>query len=107
MAPRNNKDAQEDLASLAVVSEDAIVAQLQDRWSRDQVYTRIGADVLVAVNPVKAVASSTDDTCKQYANSAKDTNLDKAALPPHVFEMAASAYYHMLRTKTDQSLVLT
>lgn len=40
----------DDLASLEVLTEDAIVEQLQKRYADNQIYTYIG-DILVAVNP--------------------------------------------------------
>jgi myosin-3 len=40
----------DDLAALDLLSEDAIVDQLQNRYERSQIYTYIG-DILVAVNP--------------------------------------------------------
>lgn len=40
----------DDLATLEVLTEDAIVEQLQKRYTQNQIYTYIG-DILVAVNP--------------------------------------------------------
>lgn len=40
----------DDLAALDMLSEDAIVDQLQHRYEQAQIYTYIG-DILVAVNP--------------------------------------------------------
>lgn len=40
----------DDLATLEVLTEDAIVEQLQKRYSQNHIYTYIG-DILVAVNP--------------------------------------------------------
>lgn len=40
----------DDLAALDMLSEDAIVDQLQHRYEQGQIYTYIG-DILVAVNP--------------------------------------------------------
>lgn len=40
----------DDLATLEVLTEDAIVDQLHKRYTQNQIYTYIG-DILVAVNP--------------------------------------------------------
>lgn len=40
----------DDLATLETLSEEAIVDQLQKRYTQNQIYTYIG-DILVAVNP--------------------------------------------------------
>lgn len=40
----------DDLATLEVLTEDAIVEQLHKRYTQNQIYTYIG-DILVAVNP--------------------------------------------------------
>lgn len=40
----------DDLAALDMLSEEAIVDQLENRYEKSQIYTYIG-DILVAVNP--------------------------------------------------------
>lgn len=40
----------DDLASLEVLTEDAIVEQLHKRYIDNQIYTYIG-DIIVAINP--------------------------------------------------------
>jgi myosin III len=40
----------DDLASLEVLTEEAIVEQLHKRYTQNQIYTYIG-DIIVAVNP--------------------------------------------------------
>lgn len=105
MAPRR-KQEHEDLTLVEDATEEAIQLRLKERWSRDDIYTRIGDDVLVSVNPFKMVASSSEEQCKAFAKWAKNSSDDKESLPPHVFDLAASAYFHMMRDGKDQSLVL-
>ncbi|KAI8052846.1 chitin synthase-domain-containing protein [Syncephalis plumigaleata] len=83
-----------------------IVNTLRDRYSRDAIYTRIGARVLVAVNPNQPLATSNDATCNEYVAEYRDTSGQRRILEPHLFQMAASAYMHMRRTNTDQSIIL-
>lgn len=98
-------DAKEDLILLPSPSEETILANIKDRYSRNQIFTRIGAQAIVVVNPVKTLESFGEKTSEEYANWAKDTNEEKGVLPAHVFELAASVFWHMLRNQQDQSVV--
>ncbi|KAJ3298077.1 hypothetical protein HK104_011190 [Borealophlyctis nickersoniae] len=100
-------DSKEDLLLLPSTKEEDVLANFKDRYSRNQVFTRIGATALVAVNPVKTLESFSDTTCTQYAEWAKDTSEDKQPLPAHVFELASSVFYHMLRNQQDQSIIIS
>ncbi|KAJ7437700.1 P-loop containing nucleoside triphosphate hydrolase protein [Mycena latifolia] len=68
-----------DLATLSSLSDDAIVACLRGRFISDTIYNNIGSSSLVALNP----------------------------LPPHIFQLANNAYYHMKRMTQDQSIIFT
>ncbi|KAF7342277.1 Glycosyltransferase family 2 protein [Mycena venus] len=96
-----------DLASLSGVSDDAIVAVLRERFMSDTIYTGIGSNGLVALNPHKYVSSSSDSVMHKYAANYRDTSEDKEQLPPHIFQLANNAYYHMRRTTQDQSILFT
>ncbi|KAI8920098.1 chitin synthase-domain-containing protein [Powellomyces hirtus] len=98
-------DVKEDLILLPSPSDESILANIKDRYSRNQIFTRIGAGALVVVNPVKTLESFSDNTSAQYADWAKDTSEDKVALPAHIFDLAASVFYHMLRNQQDQSVI--
>jgi hypothetical protein len=47
-----------------------------------------------------------DPRSRRYAEWAKDYKSDKLALPPHIYDIAASAFNHMLRDQQDQSILL-
>ena len=72
----------------------------------DTIYTNIGSSALVAVNPHKYVASNADSILQKYAANYRDTTENKTPLPPHIFQLANNAYYHMRRTAQDQSLII-
>ncbi|KAI9594991.1 P-loop containing nucleoside triphosphate hydrolase protein [Syncephalis fuscata] len=96
-----------DLATINPAPTSAtIVNTLKDRYSRDAIYTRIGARVLVAVNPNQPLSSSNDATCMEYIAEYRDTSGQRRILEPHLFQMASSAYMNMRRTATDQSIIL-
>ena len=72
----------------------------------DNIYTYVGTSAIVAVNPHKYVASNSDAVLLKYAGEYRSTAEDKEALPPHIFQLANNAYYHMRRTGQDQAIVL-
>lgn len=96
-----------DLAQLASLSDDSIVACLRERFMTDSIYTSIGTSGLVALNPHKYVNSSADSVMHKYAANYRDTSPDKESLPPHIFQLANNVYYHMRRTTQDQSIVFS
>ena len=71
----------------------------------DTIYTNIGASGLVALNPHKYISSNADSILQNYAAEYRDSSEHKELLPPHIFQIANNAYYHMRRTTQDQSIV--
>ncbi|KAF8625844.1 hypothetical protein AX17_006740 [Amanita inopinata Kibby_2008] len=98
-----------DLAHLSSPSTDIIVACLRERFMSDIVYTGIGTSALVALNPHKYVSSNSDSVLQKYATEYRDTSeRDKGqSLPPHIFQLANNAYYHMKRTTQDQCILFS
>jgi len=108
MNPHQKLEATVDLSQLAAPSTDVIVACLRERFMSDTIYTRIGSCALVALNPHKYVPSNSDSVLNKYAAEYRNTSegRDKASqLPPHIFQLANNAYYHMKRTGQDQCLL--
>ncbi|KAJ7036193.1 glycosyltransferase family 2 protein [Mycena alexandri] len=96
-----------DLAALSPISDDVIVNCLRERFMTDSIYTRIGTGALVALNPHKYVTSSSDAVLQKYAQDYRDTSPHKDPLPPHIFQLANNAYYHMKRTTQDQAIIFS
>ncbi|KAJ7724605.1 glycosyltransferase family 2 protein [Mycena maculata] len=96
-----------DLAQLPHVSDDVLVSCLRERFMSDTIYTALGTSALVALNPHKYVSSSGDSVLNKYAAEYRDTSEDKETLPPHIFQLANNAYYHMRRTTQDQSIIFS
>ncbi|KAJ3056155.1 hypothetical protein HK097_007879 [Rhizophlyctis rosea] len=109
MSSRKSSSAEnkEDLVLLGSTREEDIITNIRDRYARNQVFTRIGATTVLAVNPVKTLESFSDNTSNEYAKWAKDTSEDKQPLPAHIFDLAASAFNHMLRNQQDQSIIFS
>ncbi|KAJ7506209.1 glycosyltransferase family 2 protein [Mycena galericulata] len=100
-------EAVTDLAGLSSVSDDVIVACLRERFMSDTIYTNLGTSALVALNPHKYVSASADSVMHKYAAEYRDTSEHKDPLPPHIFQLANNAYYHMKRTTQDQSIIFS
>jgi len=98
-------EAVTDLASLPAISDDTIVSCLRERFMSDHIYTKIGSSALVAVNPHKFVPTTADSVMHKYAAEYRDTAQNKTILPPHIFQLANNAYYHMRRTTQDQCIL--
>lgn len=99
-------EAVTDLSTLSTVSDDIIVSCLRERFMTDNIYTNIGTSALVAINPHKYVPTNSDAVMHKYAAEYRDTSDTKEPLPPHIFQLANNAYYHMRRTTQDQSILL-
>lgn len=95
-----------NLSQLSSVTDDFIVACLRERFLKDSTYTRVGSSAIVAVNPHKYVASSSDTVLVSYAQEYRDTSATKIYKEPHVFQLANNAYYNMRRTGQDQCILL-
>ena len=94
-----------DLSHLSPASDDLIVSCLRERFMTDNIYTSIGTLGLVALNPHKYVASNSDSVLHKYAAEYRDTSERKQPLPPHIFQLTNSAYYHMRRTTQYQTII--
>ena len=98
---------EDDLATIPGITDDKLVSALRERFLSDTIYTSIGPTVLVAVNPHKYVGSNADTALVQYAAEYRETTEEKEYRPPHIFQLANNAYYHMRRTSQDQAILIT
>ncbi|XP_015595858.1 myosin-IIIb isoform X2 [Cephus cinctus] len=90
----------DDLAALDLLSEEAIVEQLQNRYEQTQIYTYIG-DILVAVNPFANLGLYTGIEQRRYKGQARSDN------PPHIFAVADAAYQALLHQRQNQAIVIS
>lgn len=96
-----------DLATLSNLTDDSICQCLRARYDSYQVYTRLGANQLVAVNPCKPLSLNDDQTELEYVAAYKDTDAQqRVPQPPHIFDLVNRAYFYMRRTGNDQAIVL-
>jgi chitin synthase len=99
-------EAVNDLVALSPLSDDAIVSCVRERFLSDTIYTAISNSALLAVNPHKYVPSNADSVLHKYAAEYRSVSDDNESLPPHIFQLANNAYYHMRRTTQDQGIIL-
>jgi myosin heavy subunit len=81
-----------------------IPGQLYKRYQDDKFYTKMGPRVILSMNSDASHMKSMESASKTYASAAKAYDLEP--LEPHVFNVSASAYLHMLKEETDQAIIL-
>lgn len=90
----------DDLAALEVLSEDAIVEQLKQRYVSKQIYTNIG-DILIAVNPFENLGIYTSNHQRKYCGKSRSDN------PPHIFAVADVCHQNLIHQKQNQAIVIS
>jgi chitin synthase len=83
------------------VKEASIIGCLNERFKNGLIYTSIGPTCLVSINPCKYLDLYSEAVCNLYSQA-----LEKGSTkPPHIFGMAANAFYDMISTGRDQTIV--
>ena len=90
IAAQQQVPAPADLAQLSSYDEGTIVALLQTRYERSDIYTYANA-MLIAVNPFAELGLYANAVRRQYSAIGGATEP-----PPHVFAVAARAFRGML-----------
>ncbi|GAN02162.1 glycosyltransferase family 2 protein [Mucor ambiguus] len=96
----------DDLADIDNITEESIVNTLRDRFLQDQIYTRVRNSLLVVINPYKDSRADIQETSEHYLAEYKTTD-GREKLPVHIFQHINQAYFHMRRTGSDQSIVMS
>ncbi|KAI9359841.1 chitin synthase [Pilaira anomala] len=96
----------DDLSEINNITEEILVSTLRDRFLQDQIYTRIRNSLLIVVNPYKDSRAEIQETSERYLAEYKNTD-GRDKLPAHIFQHVNQAYFHMRRTGSDQSIVLS
>ncbi|KAJ8921520.1 hypothetical protein NQ315_003138 [Exocentrus adspersus] len=89
-----------DSVLLEPLTEDSFIANLQQRFKRDHIYTYVG-NVLVSVNPYKKLALYSADLVEAYVERGP------FQLPPHIYAIAGSAYRWLNDRNEDQCIIVT
>ncbi|KAJ3414709.1 hypothetical protein HDV05_006146 [Chytridiales sp. JEL 0842] len=80
--------------------DEAIIANLRDRFAQDIMYTRVGHSSLIAVNPFKTLPGGGARSSAYELDAISDGDAS-----PHPYEIAAAAYLHMVRATEDQAIL--
>ncbi|OBZ87832.1 Chitin synthase 8 [Choanephora cucurbitarum] len=97
----------EDLAAIQQVTEDHLVTALRDRFLANQLYTRIGTSSLLFINPYKDCREEIEQISQNYLAEYKVTDSRHEKLPSHIFQHVNQSYFHMRRTGSNQSIILS
>ncbi|XP_019763292.2 unconventional myosin-Ib [Dendroctonus ponderosae] len=89
-----------DTVLLDPLTEDSFIANLQQRFKRDHIYTYIG-NILVSVNPYKKLALYSADLVETYMKR------PPFQLPPHIYGVAESAYRWLNDKSENQCIIVT
>ncbi|KAG8855852.1 hypothetical protein FRB96_006674 [Tulasnella sp. 330] len=112
--PTKDPTAVHDLTDLVQASgsstvyptEDTLLSLLNARFRLDLPYTFIASSNLLAINPLKSLASSNDASAADYEEKTyRDVTDTPSTLPPHLYELASRAYLVMRRTSQSQTVV--
>ncbi|KAI6649456.1 Unconventional myosin-XVI [Oopsacas minuta] len=91
----------DDLATLSNMSEDIVLEELRQRYTKDQIYTYVG-DILIAINPFKLLPYYTPKVSKEYFLLPS-----RQSMPPHIYAVADIIFQDMKNMKHPQCCVIS
>ncbi|KAI9305874.1 chitin synthase-domain-containing protein [Cunninghamella echinulata] len=97
---------QKDINHPDLILVEDIKTCLQNRYASNQIYTKIGSNHLVAINPYKPMPINDDQSSLDYVAIYKDINHQPSLLDPHLFEFINHTYFNLRRTGDDQAVFL-
>jgi len=99
-------DGVPEMSSLIYLEAPNVLHNLGCRYDKGEVYTSI-SKVLIAVNPYKELDVYGPDVIRKYRQAAADIKRRlKNDLPPHVFTVAQTSYFNLLKLQTNQSMIV-
>ena len=93
-------DGVKDCADLSYLNDASVLHNLRVRYNEDLIHTYSGL-FLVVVNPYKWIKMYTPEIIEMYRGRRRNE------VHPHVYAVGDEAYRHMLRTKRNQSILIT
>ncbi|KAJ3013499.1 hypothetical protein HKX48_005722 [Thoreauomyces humboldtii] len=93
------------LTKLVSPTLENVLSTIKRRYAAGDYFTKLGENALLVLGGSAVLAESTAQVASEYARWIIDTSEQKPDLPPHIFDMAASCFYHMTRDFRNQSVV--
>jgi myosin heavy subunit len=94
-------DKNQDLTTAGELDEVKLTSLLEQKFSKDETYTKVGRNMIISLNPFKPLESNSDANSKSFGSAVKDGQ----ETAPHIFELTANAYYNMIKDRKDQSIL--
>lgn len=89
-----------DLTLLTKITDEAINDNLHKRFENSTIYTYIG-HVLISVNPFEDLGIYTVEAMNKYKGR------NRLEVPPHVFAIAETMYYHLKSYSENQCVIIS
>ncbi|RWS08190.1 unconventional myosin-Ib-like protein, partial [Dinothrombium tinctorium] len=89
-----------DASCLEPLVEESFVANLHQRYKRDQIYTYIGT-MVISINPYKNLAFYSPEVIAAYQHH------NMLELPPHIYALTEYAFQSMTERNQDQCIIIT
>ncbi|RWS30596.1 myosin IA-like protein [Leptotrombidium deliense] len=88
-----------DASTLEPLIEESFVANLHQRYKRDQIYTYIGT-MVISINPYKTLAFYSPEVIAAYQHH------NMLELPPHIYALTEYAFQSMNENNQDQCIII-
>lgn len=87
---------------------DSIVSTLRDRFYASHTFLPLSHTILLSLNPYSPNgAYENEEVLRQYTADYRQLDRERRIiLPSHVFGLTSDAYFYMMRTGQDQSIIL-
>merc|ERR1719160_1510899 len=94
-----------DLTKLMFIHEPAVSDVLRQRYQRSQIYSFVGAMLLV-VNPFRDLKLVTTERCMRYRNMSEE-EVRNLSSDPHVFSVCIKGLHHFMHAESNISFVIS
>ena len=99
----------EDMMNLNELNHATLLFNMKQRYNRDEIFTFVGATLLI-INPFKKIPNIlTDEKIKEYLSIITADNMlqRKKELDPHIYSVAATAFRQLKENKQKQAIVIS